>query len=137
MPTLYVARSQNLQKWGSDVGLTEHLYKVGVAADSAEEAVESLNTASFAGETDWRLLKAQATESGEPAVLEKLTKKEKLVDPGLYPKIRGANGILKVKLANVQSRLLVQKMMAGDEEKVTKKPKPAEIADYLVQDAVS
>jgi hypothetical protein len=134
---LYVARSPTVQEWGSDVGLTEHLYKVGVADGTAEAAIEALNQASYAGATDWQLVKAAPTEKSEAEVTEKLSRKEKLVEPGFYPKIQGATGILKVKLANVQNRLLVQQMMSGDDEKVTKKPKPPDIADYLIQDALA
>jgi len=44
-----------------------------------------------------------------------------------------------VKLANVQNRLLVQQMMSGDDEKkaTAKKPKPLDIAEYLIQDALA
>jgi len=135
MATLYVARSQNLQQWGSDVGLTPHLYKVGVTNDSAESAVESLNARKFCGESDWRLVKAQEADIDEAAALERLGRKEKLVDTAHYPRLGGATGLVKVKLANVQSRLLVQRMMAGEEEKAVK-PKPADIAAHLIQDAV-
>jgi hypothetical protein len=139
MSMLYVARSPTVQEWGSDVGLTEHLYKVGVADDSAEAAVEALNQAAYAGATDWQLVKAAPTDKNEAAVTEKLSRKEKLVEPNFYPKIQGASGILKVKLANVQNRLLVQQMMSGDDEKKasSKKPKPPDIAEYLIQDALA
>ncbi len=135
MATVYVARSQNLQQWASDVGLTAHVYKVGVAGDSVESVVESLNADKFAGESDWTLVKAQEADTDEAAVLERIGRKEKLVDPAHYPRLGGASGLVKVKLANVQSRLLVQRMMAGEEEKATK-PKPADIAAHLLQDAV-
>jgi hypothetical protein len=135
MAAVYVARSQNLQQWASDVGLTPHLYKVGVASVLAESAVESLNATKFAGESDWMLLKAQDADIDEAAVLERIGRKEKLVDPAHYPRLGGASGIVKVKLANVQSRLLVQRMMAGEEEKAIK-PKPADVAAHLLQDAV-
>jgi hypothetical protein len=115
------------------------LYKVGVADDSAEAAVEALNQAAYAGATDWQLVKAAPTDKNEAAVTEKLSRKEKLVEPNFYPKIQGATGILKVKLANVQNRLLVQQMMSGDDEKkaTSKKPKPPDIAEYLIQDALA
>ena len=140
MSTLYVARSPTLQAWGSDVGLTEHLYKVGVVADDAAEvAVAALNEAAYAGATDWQLVKAAPTQKSDAEVTEKLSRKEKLVEPNFYPKIQGATGILKVKLGNVQNRILVQQMMSGDDEKkaTTKKPKPLDIADYLIQDALA
>ena len=135
MPALYVARSQSLQQWASDVGLTAHVYKVGVTNGSAEAAVESLNGTACCGASDWTLVKAQDTDSDEATVLGKVARKEKLVDPGHYPRLGGVTGLVKVKLANVQSRLLVQRMMAGEEEKAIK-PKPADIAAHLIQDAL-
>jgi len=135
MPALYVARSQSLQEWASDVGLTAHVYKLGVTDRSAEAAVESLNVTKHCGVSDWTLVKAQETDQDEATVLAKVTRKEKLVDPAHYPRLGGAGGIVKVKLANVQSRLLVQRMMAGEEEKKIK-PKPADIATHLIQDAL-
>jgi hypothetical protein len=132
---LYVARSPTLQEWGADVGLTAHLYKVGVTDGDAEAAVEALNRDAYAGMADWVLVKAAPTDKSEAEVVEKLSRKEKLVEPNFYPKIQGATGVLKVKLANVQNRLLVQQMMSGDDQKkVGKKPKPLDIAEYLVQD---
>jgi hypothetical protein len=135
MPALYVARSQSLQQWASDVGLTAHVYKLGVVAGPAEAAVESLNVTAFGGVSDWTLVAAQETDADEATVLAKVGRKEKLVDPAHYPRLGGATGIVKVKLTNVQSRLLVQRMMAGEDEKKIK-PKPADIAAHLIQDAL-
>jgi len=135
MATIYVARSQNLQGWGSDVGLTPHVYKVGVTESAADSAVESLNQAKFCGESDWKLVKAQEAAIDEATALERIARKEKLVDPAHYPRLGGATGIVKVKLSNVQSRLMVQRMMAGEDEKAIK-PKPPDIAAHLLQDAL-
>ena len=135
MPTVYVARSQSLQQWASDVGLTPHVYKLGVADGPAESAVESLNMTACCGASDWTLVKAQETDSDEATILGKVGRKEKLVDPAHYPRLGGATGLVKVKLVSVQNRLLVQRMMAGEEEKAIK-PKPADIAAYLIQDAL-
>lgn len=135
MPTVYVARSQSLQQWASDVGLTAHVYKLGVADGPAEPAIEALNVTKLGGASDWTLVKAQEATCDEATALERAGRKEKLVDPAHYPRLGGATGLVKVKLANVQSRLLVQRMMAGEEEKAIK-PKPADIAAHLIQDAL-
>lgn len=135
MATVYVARSQSLQQWASDVGLTPHVYKVGVTDGPAEPAIEQLNQEKVGGVDDWRLVKAQEANCDEAAALERIGRKEKLVDSAHYPRLGGATGLVKVKLANVQSRLLVQRMMAGEEEKAIK-PKPADVAAHLIQDAV-
>lgn len=135
MPVLYVARSPSLQEWAADVGLTEHVYKVGVA-DDAEAAVRALNEENFAGVADWAVLKSDEAKADEAASLAKVAAKEKAVDPLFYPRIKGAKGLFKVKIKNVQTRMLVQKMMAGEEEKMTKKPKAPNIAAYLIGTAL-
>ena len=133
MPVIYVARSPSLQEWSADVGLTEHVYKVGIADGTAEDAIAALNSGEFAGASDWAVVKEQSVDTGdEAAMAEKLGRKEKAVDPLFYPRIKGARGLYKVKMTNVQTRLLMQKMMAGEEEKVPKKPKIGDIADYLL-----
>jgi hypothetical protein len=135
MSVLYVATSKNLAGWAADVGLTKHVYKVGVANGSADDAIKALNDDSFAGESDWRLLKQQdAAGLQETDAIDRLAKKEKAVDPNYYPKIRGALGIFKVKIGNVANHLLVKRALAGDEEKV-EKVKTADIAVYLMQNA--
>ena len=133
MPIIYVARSPSLQEWAADVGLTEHVYKVGIVDGTPDEAVARLNEEAFAGVSDWVLLKDREVETADDkSVAERLARKEKAVDPLFYPRIKGATGLYKVKMANVQTRLLMQKMMAGEEEKVPKKPKVGDIADYLL-----
>jgi hypothetical protein len=134
MPTVYVARSPSLQEWSADVGLTEHVYKLGMA-DTAEAATAALNEG-FGGATDWTVLASEETSAEEAALLAKAGAKEKAVDPLFYPRLKGAKGLFKIKIKNVQTRMLVQKMMAGEEEKMTKKPKPADIADYLIRTAL-
>ncbi len=112
MAIIYVAKSQSLAKWGADVGFTKHLYKVGVAEGTAEAALKALNKGRYAGEADWRLVTEQKTEiTDESAMLECLGRKERMVDPDLYPKLGVARGIFKVKLANVENHLLVKKTL--------------------------
>lgn len=136
MAILYVATSKNLASWAADVGLTKHIYKLGVAEDSADAAIKALNDDVFAGESDWRLLKQQDVERAEDgAAIERLARKEKMVDPHYYPKIRGAVGIFKVKIGNVANHLLVKRALAGDEQRIDK-VKAADIAAYLIQNAL-
>jgi hypothetical protein len=135
MTAIYVATSRNLSGWAADVGLTKHVYKVGVAEDAVDDAIKALNDDGFAGETDWRLVKAQEVDGlGETDAIERLAKKEKMIDPNYYPKTRGALGIFKVKIGNVANHLLVKRALAGDEQKLDK-VKTADIAAYLVQNA--
>jgi hypothetical protein len=136
MAVLYVAVSKNLAGWAADVGLTKHVYKLGVAEGSADDAIKALNNGGFAGESDWRLVKQQEAGGLEEAdAVGRLAKKEKMVDPNYYPKIRGALGIFKVKIGNVANHLLVKRALAGDEQKIDK-VKTADIAAYLLQNAV-
>ena len=136
MAIIYVAKSQSLAKWGANVGFTKHLYKVGVAEGTAEAALKALNKGRYAGEADWRLVTKQKTEiTDESAMLECLGRKERMVDPDLYPKLGVARGIFKVKLANVENHLLVKKTLEGSYEK-TVKVKPTDIGDYLILNAL-
>ena len=135
MTAVYVATSKNLTGWAADVGLTKHVYKLGVAEGAVDDAIKALNDDGFAGESDRRLLKAQEVDGLEEAdAIERLAKKEKMVDPNYYPKIRDAIGIFKVKIGNVANHLLVKRALAGDEQKLDK-VKTADIAAYLIQNA--
>ncbi|WP_207477530.1 hypothetical protein [Arenibaculum pallidiluteum] len=133
MAVIYVARSANLTKWASDVGLGKHVYKVGVA----EEPVKPLIETGWAGETDWTLVKKQEVEGlTEEQALERLAAKVKPVDPFYYPRIKGAAGIFRVPQANVENHLLVARAMAGAEELVPPKVKAADFAAYLIKSAI-
>ncbi|HEU4826037.1 MAG TPA: hypothetical protein VFS85_06135 [Dongiaceae bacterium] len=132
MATLYVASSKGLASWGSDHGVTKHLYKVGVTEDRAEAAIEALNAEQHAGQEDWKLAReVEGVDADEATALARIAAKEKMVDPNYYPGIRKAPGIVKVKLANVESRMLVQQTLRGETPHVVK-PKTADIIDYLV-----
>jgi hypothetical protein len=136
MAVIYVARSERLAEWGAEVGLTKHIYKVGLADDSAESTLKALNDAAHAGETDWKLVKKQAVDGvDETTAIERLSRKEKMVDPAFYPRIKGAPGIFKVKVPNVENFWLVRRALDGLETK-TFKVKPADIAGYLIENAL-
>lgn len=132
MTLLYVASSKALGEWGAEVGLTKHLFKVGLADDGPEAALAALNAGKHAGRDDWKMLKSQAADGiGEAAMLERLSRKEKLVDPKLYPGIKGAVGIVKVKPTNAENHFVVKRALAGESEKMIKL-KPIDIAVYLM-----
>lgn len=135
MTTIYVARSKALGEWGSDVGLGKHLYKVGLAEAEGKAAIEALNADELAGQGDWVLVTADdAGDLDEATLLERLGKREKIVDPKYYPRIRGALGIFKVKPDNVENHILVKQALAGQEPKLGA-IKPADIGSYLIANA--
>jgi len=142
MPVVFVATSKSLSAWGADVGLTKHLYFLGVADESAEAALSAMNAESFAGQGDWKLLKKEKVEAAgadaidADALIDRLAGREKMVDPGLYPKIRGVRGIFKVKPENVENHLLVQKALESGQELSAVKVKPADIGAYLIASAL-
>jgi hypothetical protein len=132
MATLYVATSKGLAGWGSDVGLTKYIYKVGVTDETADVAVKGLNDASYAGQTDWRLArKLDGIDADEATILGRVGAKEKAVDPAYYPRIKNTTGIFKLKIANVESQLLVQQALKGEDPHLVK-VKSADIAVYLL-----
>ena len=137
MPVVYVAKSKGLEQWGADHGLTKHVYKLGVAEDSGDAAVERLNAAATAGHTDWKLVKEKAVEAAdEAAVLERLGQKTKAVDPAYYPGVKGARGIFKIKPVDIERSVLVGQAVAGEEMKPVK-INAASIADYLIKNALA
>src|SRR5579864_2550064 len=100
MPTLYVARSTALSKWASDVGLSKHVYKVGITDESVKELVAK----GWAGETDWVLVKQEEIENlSEDEAIARLSKKQKMIEPRLYPRIKETPGIFKVLPAHVEN----------------------------------
>jgi hypothetical protein len=134
MAEIYVAISRSLQAWAGDVGLTKHLYKLGVA-DDAEAALARLTTAGCAGRTDWKLVRKQQVEGiDEAAALARVGSKEMAIDPTYYPQLKGAEGIFKVKITNVENHVLVRQALAGEQPKHVR-IKPIDFADYLIRNA--
>lgn len=134
MPVLYVARSASLSKWASDVGLSKHVFKVGLAE---ADALKDLLAAGWAGQTDWTLVRKQEVElADEDEILQRLAKKEKVVDPALYPRIKGERGIYKVLPAHVENHMLVTRALGGEESIRDIKVKPADFGDYLIKNAL-
>ena len=133
MPLLFAATSKSLAEWGASVGLTKHIYKIGLSDAAKEKIAEALNAEKHAGREDWKLLQARQSEiEDEDAIIARAAKRERLIAPDIYPGIMGAPGIVKVKPENVENYLVVQAAMADEALKNTK-IKPAEIAAYLLE----
>lgn len=132
MSVIFVARSARLGRWASDVGLGKHVYKVGVA----ETDPKPLAAAGWAGETDWTIVRRRPLEDlGEDEVIARLAQKEKMIDPNLYPKLKGATGVFRLTPARVENHIIVTRALAGDSDRREIKLKPADFADYLIHNA--
>ena len=133
MGILYVARSVKLGRWASDVGLGKNVYKVGVADGDPK----ALAAAGWAGETDWAILRKMAVEGlSEEEALDRLGRKEKMIDPKLYPKLKGAAGMVRLTPARVENHILVTRALAGQSDRAELKLKPTDYADYLIHNTM-
>jgi hypothetical protein len=133
MGILYVARSVKLGRWASDVGLGKNVYKVGVADGDPK----ALAAAGWAGETDWAILRKIAVEGlSEEEALDRLGRKEKMIDPKLYPKLKGAAGMVRLTPARVENHILVTRALAGQSDRAELKLKPTDYADYLIHNTM-
>jgi len=131
MPSIYVARSVKTGKWASDVGLGKHVYKVGVT-DDPKTAVAT----GWAGETDWSIVKSEPVEGlGEDEVIDRLAGKERMIDPNLYPKLKGARGVFRINPVKVENHIVVSRALAGDSDLKALKLKPVDFAAYLIHNA--
>jgi hypothetical protein len=129
MPDIYVARSVKMGKWGSDVGLGKHVYKVGVTDDDPK----ALAAAGWAGETDWSIVKSEPVDGlDEEAAIERLALKERMIDPSLYPKLKGTRGVFRLNLVQVENHIVVSRALAGESDLKAVKLKPADFAAYLI-----
>ena len=132
MEYLYVARSAKLARWASDVGLGRHVYKVGVS----EANPKALAAAGWAGESDWTIVRTRAVEDlGEEEAVARLSRKEKMIDPNLYPKLKGAVGVFRLTAPQVENHILVTRALSGDGGRLEIKLKPVDFADYLIHNA--
>ena len=132
MPVLYVARSAKLARWASDVGFGRHVYKLGVCDDDPK----ALAAAGWAGESDWKIVHQGEVEGiSEAEAIERLVKKERVIDSNLYPKLKGAQGVFRVSPEHVENHIIVSRALAGDSDRRDMKLKPADFAAYLVHNA--
>jgi len=133
MSVIFVARSARLARWASDVGLGRHVFKVGVAAGDPKQ----LAAAGWAGETDWTILRRRPVDdlTEEEAIL-RLARNEKVIDPKLYPKLKGAIGVFRLTPARVENHIIVTRALAGDSDRADVKLRPTDFADYLIHNAL-
>jgi hypothetical protein len=132
MSSIYVARSVKTGKWASDVGLGKHVYKVGVTDSDPKQAA----AAGWAGESDWSIVKSETVEGlAEDDAIARLAAKERMIDPNLYPKLKGARGIFRINPVKVENHIVVTRALAGDSDLKTLKLKPADFAGYLIHNA--
>jgi hypothetical protein len=133
MANIYVARSAKLGRWASDVGLGRHVFKVGVADGDPK----ALAAAGWAGESDWTIVRRKPVEGlGEEEALARLARKEKMIDPNLYPKLKGAVGVFRLTPERVENHIVVSRALAGESDRTALKLKPADFADYLIHNAL-
>src|SRR6266700_2011094 len=132
MPVLFVARSAKLARWASDVGFGKHIYKLGVCEDDPKALV----AAGWAGESDWKLVRREEVEGPtEAEVNERIARKERMIDPNLYPKLKGAAGVFRVSSDHVENHIIVSRALAGDSDRRDMKLAPADFAAYLIHNA--
>jgi len=133
MPVLFVARSAKLCRWASDVGFGKHVYKIGVTEDDPKALAE----AGWAGESDWKIVRRETVEGlSEEEAIERLSRKEKPIDTKLYPKLKGASGVFRVRDEHVENHIVVSRALAGNTGKLDPKLKPADFAAYLIHNAM-
>jgi hypothetical protein len=134
MGTAYVARSKILQTWGGDVGLGKNLYKLGYVLEGtpAEALADGL-----AGAADWVVVTARPADApSQDAILDRLARKEKLVDPAYYPRLKGETGIVKVNPGSVENSMRIRFALETGREVNEIKVKPTDIARYLLDNAL-
>jgi hypothetical protein len=132
MPSIYVARSVKTGKWASDVGLGKHVYKLGVTDDDPKQVA----VAGWAGETDWSIVKSESVEGlDEDEAIDRVAAKERMIDPNLYPKLKGARGVFRLNQAKVENHIVVSRALSGESELKVLKLKPADFAVYMITNA--
>lgn len=134
MAVIYVARSVKVNKWASDVGLGKTVFKVGVVD---EDDLKATIEAGWAGETDWQLLKKHdAGELDDEAVIERLARKNKMIDPTYYPKLKGTRGVFRLTPEQVENHIMIARALERQDELKAVKLKPADFAEFLIHNAL-
>lgn len=132
MGIIYVAKSAALGDWGNDVGLSKHLYKVGFTEDPEPIAIEN-----WCGESDWVLLSSVPAEiESEEVLFERVARKEKMIDPRHYPRLREVPGIFKILQKHVENQMVLAKALDGEiSDAIARRAmrlKPIDFAAYIL-----
>jgi hypothetical protein len=136
MSSIFVAFSPAMQEWGSDVGVSKHLYRAGLTDGDPKDAVQAMNDEGYAGQKDWTLAGARAVEGlDDDGFKTRLSERQKVIDPLYYPKIKGAKDIVKLEQRKVEANLVIKRTMEGRDSKVPKL-KPVDMADYIIDNLV-
>lgn len=132
MASIYVAHSAKAGKWGADVGLGKNIFKLGVTeGEPKQEAAEG-----WAGENDWTIVKAEPVEGlAEDEAIDRVAAKERMIDPNLYPKLKGARGVFRVNPVKVENHIVVSRALAGESDLKALKLKATDFAVYLIANA--
>lgn len=136
MPSVYIAMSETMQEWGSDAGISKHLYKVGFTDSAPDDAVKELIEAGYAGQKDWVLVGSRETAAlDQAALMNRIGERIKMVDPLYYPKIKGARDIVRVDQRKVEANIVIKRTMEGRDSKVPK-IKPKDMAEFILDAAL-
>ena len=64
--------------------------------------------AGWAGESDWSIVKSEPVEGlSEDEAIDRLAAKERMIDPNLYPKLKGARGVFRINPTKVENHIVV------------------------------
>src|SRR5207253_9828822 len=103
MGVIYVARSAKFSKWASDAGITKNVFKIGLSEDDPTPLIAP----GRGGETDWTLVKKrQADGVSEEEIIERLKRKERMIDPVHYPRLRGVASVFTVPPEHVEDHIV-------------------------------
>ena len=133
MGAIYVARSAKCSEWASDVGLSKNVYRLGYT----DEPVDEVLKANWGGFDDWTIVRKKTAEGvDEAGLVAKLARKERMIDPTYYPRLKGATGIFKVAQDHVENSIIVARTMTNDALPKSLRVKPTDFAAYLIENAL-